>query len=291
MSKKKKHHEEHEEHVNHEAWVIPYADMLTLLMALFLVMWATSQVDVNKAREVAAGFADSLNIVGNGDGVGGDGVLDGGIQPDAKPSLNESKALSALENSELVAAAKVAAAAQLDSVKEQVNATATEGGIAQDLSFRQEERGLIISIMSEGVLFDGGSAQLRPEGKAVLDQLAPVLIAAPNRLAIEGHTDNRPINTALYPSNWELSSARASAVLRYLVEVRGVPKDRVKTSGLADTSPVADNDTPSGRSKNRRVDIAVLSEAIVVGLPSAEPHTINTAPIIDHAATEGGSHE
>ena len=84
MSKKKHHHEEHEEHVNHEAWVIPYADMLTLLMALFLVMWATGQTDLNKMKQVSAGFADSLNIVGNGSGVGGEGILDG--VPDTKKS-------------------------------------------------------------------------------------------------------------------------------------------------------------------------------------------------------------
>lgn len=293
MSKKKKHHEEHEEHVNHEAWVIPYADMLTLLMALFLVMWATSQVDVNKAREVAAGFADSLNIVGNGEGVGGRGVLEAGVEPNAKPEILDGRALQALENAQLQAAAQVASIEQLSDIQNQITDRAAQSGLSADLTFRNEDRGLIVSIMSEGVLFDLGSAVLRPEGAAVLDQLAAVMAAVPNQIVIEGHTDNVPIATAQYPSNWELSTARATAVLRYLVEVRGVPKERIAAAGYGEQRPVADNAFVEGRSQNRRVDVAVLAEATVVDLPDGSVSvTPTTMPIDleDHQATaEEGS--
>lgn len=280
MSKKKhKHYEEHEEHVNHEAWVVPYADMLTLLMALFLVMWASSQVDVNKAREVAAGFADSLNIVGNGEGIGGDGVLEAGPDPDIKPEVLTGKALEALENAQLYAAAKAASVQQLEDIRAEITDRAEEQGLAADLSFREEERGLIVSIMSEGVLFDLGSADLRPEGRTVLDQLAAVLKAVPNQIVVEGHTDNVPISTARFASNWELSTQRATTVLRYLVEVRGVPRDRIAAAGYGEQRPVADNATPQGRARNRRVDIAVLAEALVVEVPEGiEDLDIGAAP-------------
>ena len=292
MSKKKnKHHEEHEEHVNHEAWVIPYADMLTLLMALFLVMWATSQVDVNKAREVAAGFADSLNIVGNGEGVGGRGVLESGAEPNVKPEILEGRALQALETAQLQAAAEAASLQQLSDIQNQITQRADETGLAADVTFRNEDRGLIVSIMSEGVLFDLGSAVLRPQGAIVLDQLAAVIAAVPNQIVVEGHTDNVPIATAQYPSNWELSTARATAVLRYLVEARGVPKERIAAAGYGEQRPVADNASPDGRSRNRRVDIAVLAEATVVelsdGSASVTPTTITGSENHQAHAEEG----
>ncbi|NLA34333.1 MAG: OmpA family protein [Actinobacteria bacterium] len=293
MSKKKQRHEEHEEHVNHEAWVIPYADMLTLLMALFLVMWATSQVDVNKAREVAAGFADSLNIVGNGEGVGGQGVLESGAEPNVKPEILDGRALQALENAQMQAAAQAASTQQLSDIQNEITQRADDFGLSADVTFRNEDRGLIVSIMSEGVLFELGSAVLRPQGVAVLDQLAAVVTAVPNQIVVEGHTDNVPIATAQYPSNWELSTARATAVLRYLVEVRGVPKERIAAAGYGEQRPIADNASTDGRSRNRRVDIAVLAEATVVELSDGSASVTPTTMPIDledhHVPAEEGS--
>lgn len=278
MSKKKKHHEEHEEHVNHEAWVIPYADMLTLLMALFLVMWASSQVDVNKAREVAAGFADSLHIVGSGDGVGGKGVFDGGVQPDVKPDLLTGQALQALEESKLNAAAHAAALEQLEAVRQQIEQGAAAAGVANDVTFRNEERGLIVSVAAEGVLFDAGSAALRIDGLVVLDRLATVIAAIPNDVIVEGHTDNTPISTALFPSNWELSTARATAVTRHLVDQRGVPAQRITASGRGEHHPVADNATAEGRARNRRVDFVIVTEGLVVATSNTAAFDTDVAP-------------
>ena len=265
MSKKKHHHEEHEEHVNHEAWVIPYADMLTLLMALFLVMWASSQTDTNKAKQVMAGFADSLGIQGNGQGVGGKGIFDGAAtpdKPDAKIDITPKadKAAAALEELQQQAETADAAKEQLEGIQQEITAGAQQNGSAGELAFKEEARGLIVSIVSEGVLFDPGSADLRPEGRAVLDGLAGTLNASPNKLSIEGHTDDRPISTARFPSNWELSTARASAVLRYLVDVHRMDPKRLSASGYGDQQPVAANTDDAGRAKNRRVDIAILSD-------------------------------
>ncbi len=277
MSKKKHHHEEHEEHVNHEAWVIPYADMLTLLMALFLVMWATGQTDLNKMKQVSAGFADSLNIVGNGSGVGGEGILDG--VPDTKKSdavvnIKPEVGAAAIAAIEAQHEQQAAAADQLDQVQKSITDTAAGNGTTGELAFKDEPRGLVVSIVSEGVLFDAGSAELRPEGRAVLDGLAGNLGSIPNKLAIEGHTDNRPISTARFPSNWDLSGARASSVLRYLTDVHHLPASRLSASGYGDTVPVASNDDDAGRAKNRRVDIAILSEPIdIPDTPTADTTT------------------
>ena len=270
MSKKKHHHEEHEEHVNHEAWVIPYADMLTLLMALFLVMWATSQTDVNKMKQMSAGFADSLGIVGNGQGVGGNGILEGASDPkkaDAKVDLTPKVGADAIAAINEQNAQQDAAKQQLEDVQKSISESAAQSGTASELAFKDEGRGLVVSIVSEGVLFDAGSADLRPEGRTVLDGLAASLAGLPNDVVIEGHTDNRPISTDRFQSNTYLSTARASTVLEYLVKNHGLPASRLSAAGYGDTRPVAGNDTPEGRAKNRRVDIAILSEPVPIPNP------------------------
>jgi len=295
VSKKKKHHhEEHEEHVNHEAWVIPYADMLTLLMALFLVMWATGQTDVNKMKSVAAGFADSLGIEGNGHGVGGAGILEGasdvvkgGAETDLAPKVGE--AMAALEEKLEKEQAARDAQAQLDGIEKSITDNAQQAGQAGELAFRDESRGLIVSIVADGVLFDAGSDQLRPEGRQVLDNIAAVLRVAPNRVSVEGHTDNRPINTARFPSNWDLSTGRAVAVLNYLVNTHHLDAKRLAASGYGDQHPIDSNDTLEGRARNRRVEIAVLTEvgsaAPVDPAQSAPPSTIFD-PLAGHSSGE-----
>lgn len=262
--KKRHHHEEHEEHVNHEAWVIPYADMLTLLMAMFLVLWAIGQVDVSKAKAVSTGFADQFGLASSaGSGAGGIGILDGAESPkegpapaDKSPKIDKTMQIAPQDG----AGAGVAPLTkQLEAVQQHIVAAAGPAGIETSLRYRTEQRGLVVSIVAEGVLFDPGSAELKPLGRVVLDNLAESLSDIPNQLTIEGHTDSRPISTDRYPSNWELSSARASAVLRYLSDHHGIAQRRMSASGYADQRPVDSNDTDGGRARNRRVDIAVLS--------------------------------
>ncbi|MEZ5321066.1 MAG: flagellar motor protein MotB [Microthrixaceae bacterium] len=261
MSKKKRHHhEEHEEHVNHEAWVIPYADMLTLLMALFLIMWASGRQDVAKMRMVATGFADSLGITNDGPAPGGKGVLDGtpnlqkaSADPEIKPRMD---ALTALQEAQRIQQQ------QLVDLQRSITGEAHGAGVDAELAFKTETRGLVVSIASEGVLFDPGSDELRPEGRRVLDGLANQIRVAPNKVSIEGHTDDRPIATSRFPSNWELSTARATAVLRYLVGFQHADPAKLSASGYGDQQPAAPNDSEAGRARNRRVDIAFLSEPI-----------------------------
>lgn len=269
MPKKHKGGGHEEAHENHEAWVIPYADMLTLLMGLFLVMWSIGETNLAKLEAVQAGFAGALGIgIGSGsDGAleGGSGLLDGTFAPEPMvvermlPPERIGEAAEALEAADLAEAAQVAEGERLSEVERIIAEQANQAGVGDSVSFRREDRGLVVSIVSDQVLFTPGSAVLRPEGRAVLDGLAPVLLQLPNHVAIEGHTDSRPIATARFPSNWELSTARATSVLRYFVDAYGFPADRLTASGYAEQRPMGDNATAEGRAKNRRVDIAVLS--------------------------------
>lgn len=277
MPKKKHHHEEHEEHVNHEAWVIPYADMLTLLMGLFLVLWAMSNQDLAKFKEFGAGFGEAVGLTApaapkSTAGPGGEGILDGGKSPvTTLPLTAEELGAAALQREQAAATARAAEMTNLAEAESTITSAAAEQGVAPALSFNREERGLVVSIVSDDVLFEPGSATLRTDGLVALDAVAAGLARLPNPISIEGHTDSRPISTGRFPSNWELSTSRAAAVLRYLASVHGLETSRLKASGYADQRPAGDNATEEGRARNRRVDIAVLS----------------TAPVATGGATEG----
>lgn len=146
------------------------------------------------------------------------------------------------------------------------NLAATSGGdsaeTTQDtppLSVEMNERGLVIRVL-ESTLFELGSADIKPEARQTLDLIATQLVEVPNQIRIEGHTDNLPISTARFPSNWELSTARASSVVRYLITNHGLPPDQVSALGFGEYRPLVPNDTPQNRARNRRVDIVILTD-------------------------------
>ena len=259
MAARRKKHEEHEEHENHERWLITYADMITLLMVLFIVLYSISQVDLAKFEKLKAGF----NGAAGGEGIleGSDKPLEGGNGPlDAIAPELEKEAAEALHAQEAQQAAFDKEHAALEQTREQIVTDLAAVGLQDSVNFRFEARGLVVTVVTDRVLFDIGSDVLRPEGRGVLDHLAGSLGRLPNPLAVEGHTDNTPINGGgRFPSNWELSTARATSVLRYLVEVHHLPAPRLSASGYADQRPVADNASPEGRTANRRVEIVVLA--------------------------------
>ncbi len=288
---KRQHHEEHEEHVNHEAWVIPYADVLTLLMALFLVLFALGQSDEEKMNTAAESFRRELGMSSPIDFGGGGGPLLG-----AGASVIEGAGPAPLSNEPPMAAApapdtsepKEADVVILDpvgdnateledstfdavegpdellgdplSVVEQVVRDQAAGtGLLESIGFRREARGLVVTIVTDKVLFDPGKAEVQSGGEVILGVVANALAQIPNGVVVEGHTDSRPISTPQFPSNWELSTARATSVLRYLTEERGISPARVAASGYADTRPVADGTDAASLAQNRRVEIVVLA--------------------------------
>jgi chemotaxis protein MotB len=284
--------EEHEEHVNHEAWVIPYADLLTLLMAMFIALFAMSTVDMDKFKSLSIGFNEAL---GGGDlstGVfdpseGGDGPLDGegnGVSPQAGGEIGpdhqpDSDSLLAKvlqqHNEEQVGLAQERTS--LEGVQKAIESAAAAGGFDAAVDTRQEERGLVVTVVTDQVLFPSGSADLGAPGLDILRVVGEALKSVDNEIIVEGHTDPVPISTDRYRNNRDLSNARASSVVTYF-ESLGVDGRRMTASGYADTRPLpdADNATEEGRARNRRVEIVVVSKQVQKVLENAH---LSDAPL------------
>ncbi|WP_282946642.1 OmpA/MotB family protein [Cellulomonas endometrii] len=270
-----------EEHVNHERWLVSYSDMITVLMALFIVLFAISQVDQEKyvalRASLAAGFGDGAVNSSVLDGT--DGTLDGtsaaADAPDTGTSgmvdADEGLGLQASnpsptveENPSAVDAATLAAAqaeaAHLEQVKQAVLSALTSQGLQDQVRFRIDERGLVLGLVADDVFFSQGSAELTPTADQVLDLAAPTLVSLQEQISVEGHANTIPIS-GRYATNWELSSDRATQVLRHLVEFDGMPGTRIQAVGYGDTRPLVQGTGEDAMTANRRVDMVILSAA------------------------------
>lgn len=236
------------EHDNHERWLISYADFVTLLFAFFVVMYSISSVNEGKYKILS----NSLNLAFNTT-----------PKESTQQQNQQEQMLKALVDRRTARLGE-----QQRKIQEHMNALSENLGqimlpmINQGLvGIKQTRRGVVIDI-SANSLFRTGDATLQPEVLAVLHQVAAVLSRDEQPIEVEGHTDDVPIKTAQFPSNWELSSARASSVARLLIE-NGVAAQRLAVVGLASNQPVAPNDTPENRAKNRRVTITIVSPNVV----------------------------
>ena len=269
----KKHEEE--EHENHERWLVSYADMVTLLMCLFIVLFAMSQVDKAKFAALASGLSESFGApISALPGTTPEGaVLDGlqgavdiasAIPPDTtvqEAEIEAAAAAAAAERAKRVAAEAAAAYDDMAEAREKIDAALVTAGFDGAARYEIDERGLVVHIVADAVLFDAEEAVLRPEGRAILDAVAPTLIGLPNVLRVEGHANHLPVTAGgPWPSNWELSGYRASTVLRHL-GADGVPEARMSATGYSSTRPLVPESDPTALSVNRRVDIVVLSTA------------------------------
>jgi chemotaxis protein MotB len=268
MARKKK----HEEHVNAEAWAIPYGDLVTLLFALFTVMYAMSSVNEGKFRVLSdsmiAAFHGApksmqpINIGHKESGKGGDKELVG-VTPTALMKLRDQKsaASAALQPALSDAGGGSAPANQTGSLmrmERQVQEAMKALIDAKLVSVKRENMWLEIEINTD-ILFPSGAGDFSPAAEPVLDKLADVLKPFPNPIRVEGHTDNRPIRTAAFPSNWELSAARAASVVHQFMR-QGIDPERMEIVGFGEFHPKQPNATPEGRNANRRVSILVLEE-------------------------------
>jgi chemotaxis protein MotB len=255
-----------EEHVNHEAWAIPYADLLTLLLAFFVVMYAISSLNTGKYRVLA----DALSVAFKGgtvaedigpmrpSGVSGLTVLDAvhGRDYGAPAARNDQGAPAARNATGIARTARPLPLLQADAVAMRV-ARATVPQVMRDqITVRRHSFWVEVEIRND-VLFPSGSAQLNPEAEKVMAQLALTLRGFGNPIRVEGHTDDVPIEGGMYRDNWDLSAARAAAVVRVLV-VNGVDPGRLAVLGFGEHRPARANDSPEGRSANRRVLLAIL---------------------------------
>jgi chemotaxis protein MotB len=262
MSKKRE--QAHQEEEAGEAWLLPYSDLMTLLLAVFIVLFAVSKIDAQKAQQISQEFSSSMmNKEYNGQGSGsGSGSGSGGSVPfsDSSPSdatpgggpLNietESELESFLGEYELK---------KLETLKKEIDTKLHDDGMDQSASTMIDMRGLVIRL-NNAIFFDSGSAQIKKQSEETLMEVANLLNTVDNYIRIEGHTDNVPIKRSSYPSNWELSTARAVNVVKLFIDKESFSPNKLIAVGYGEYKPVADNSTAEGRSKNRRIDIIILS--------------------------------
>jgi len=279
--RKKGGHEEHEEHVNHERWLVSYADMLTLLFVLFVVLFSMSSINMKKFAELAAGLSAGFGSQSPAF-QGQTSTLDGSgnaaeivqIDPGANPGDGKS-GTSKLTNKQMEAVAAAVSAqnrskasqnAQL-AAKESENLKKIENKISDALAkakllgsvkFTIDQRGLVVTIVTNEVVFDGNRADLQSGGMKILNAIAPTLAKLPNNIEVDGNTNQLNAKTTYYPSGWELSAARASTTVRYLVG-HGLAKSRMSAVGFSDTKPLISPSDPRSITMNRRVDVVVLT--------------------------------
>jgi len=217
---------------NHDRWLLTYADMITLLTAFFLMLYSMSVMSRGKfstlATTVRGGFA----------------------RPQAQPAGGSGNSQN--DSSSVGTPAKYETAVQnLHQFVEQHN-------LGGQVATRQEERGVVISVVADGLLFDEGDATLKSDSFQVIDRVADIVKQVPNHVQVEGHTCDLPIHTDRFPSNWELSASRAGAVLRYFTATSGLSGSRFTIAGYADSRPLSPNDSDEHRATNRRVEIVLL---------------------------------
>jgi chemotaxis protein MotB len=230
-----------EAHENHERWLVSYADFITLMFAFFVVMYATSQADKDRARRLSEAVDNAFSNGSRPTKLGK--YLQGGHSGPTDTQDLKDHTPDNLQSSysELQSALR----AEIDSGR---------------LEVRMEKRGVVISLR-EATFFPPGEASVSPSGFEAIAKLAPTLKRIPNAIRLEGHTDAVPIANERFPSNWHLSAARSIAMLRLLASRHGIPENRLAAVGYADTVPIDSNETEAGRTRNRRVDITILNEA------------------------------
>ncbi|MBO4852962.1 MAG: OmpA family protein [Schwartzia sp.] len=250
MAKKKKHGPPHEEEAG-EAWLLPYSDLMTLLLALFLCLFCMSKVDGGKAQAMGAAFGKAFGI-----GMGGGGLLPGlGLM--TYPQAGTGSGDGDGEGGDGGNRAYLAENETLEQIKDTMDQYIMRNHLKDELKTTLTEEGLMIRI-KETALFPSGSAELVNESQLIVPVVAGLLAAIPERVIISGHTDNVPIATDQYPSNWELSSARAMTFMKAMFASNAkLNPARFSAIGYSEYRPVASNDTEEGRRRNRRVEIMI----------------------------------
>ncbi|MCD6161886.1 MAG: OmpA family protein [candidate division Zixibacteria bacterium] len=243
-----------EDNENLDRWLLTYADLITLLLAFFVILYSMSRVDAGKFNNIS-------------------GALSGVFKGDEELGKKFTEQLS----SKLVVN-KLLKRGNLIVLKDQVDKISQQFKLGSIINTEIQTRGLVIHL-SESAFYDPGKADLKQDAKKILDLLSVQLLKIPNHIRVEGHTDNLPIHTARFPSNWELSTTRATNCLRYFLEKYPFPAARISALGYAEYRPITNNDTAEGRAKNRRVDIIILNiEDSYIEPENLTGEPVNTLP-------------
>ena len=272
----------HPGHENLDRWLVSYADFITLLFAFFTTMYAISTVDAKKlGRMVLAMQAAFDDTVQGTQGHPEPGVFNTGF-PNGMPGPFEGtnqkltdiqKRQARMRQEDLLKARQ----GSLPQIKNDLDQMAARSALSGTMKVSLKTRGVVVSLAEAG-FFDSGSAEVRRESLPVLDKMCEYLKTIPNFIRIEGHTDNVPINTPRYPSNFELSTARATTILSYLVKQHGLDAGRLSAAGYGEHHPAETNDTVEGRAHNRRVDVVILSPTAMLSEPAFDESPAATKP-------------
>lgn len=291
MSSHRKRGGHEEEHENHERWLVTYADMVTLLMVLFIVMFAMSQVDQKKFNALksglAAGFGQSTSVLDGSSSILEEPgtsiaapVAPDPLAADLPPKQQAAVAATVAKYDKLRSERKQATAAteadRLTGVRKRLMAALAKKGLADDVRATVDERGLVVSLTSRHIVFEPNVADLSARGRDVVDTLAPVLRDLHEPLSIDGHTNQVKVRPKYFATDWELSAARAVRVLRYLNEAHRIPNSRMTATAFGHERPMIDPSKPGSQRINKRVDIVVEStlpadvRALVPGIVRAQ---------------------
>lgn len=262
---------EPEKHPNHERWLVSYGDLLTLLLAVFVVMFAMSQTDKKKAEEVAAAMQESFGLtkasLGNKPTVIPSGSVS--IIPELKP---KPVMLTRIVSGKM---RTYASTGDYGTIKASIDAYLTKTGNGNKVSVEITRRGIVVSLKEAG-FFDSGSARIKNEATESLNAIAETLNHYANTFRVEGHTDNIPIHSTECRSNWELSTARATNVVHFLIDSGGIAPESISAIGYGEFRPVSDNCTQDGRARNRRVDVVLLAGEAELGEATSKISTVSS---------------
>jgi chemotaxis protein MotB len=270
-------------HANHERWLVSYADFITLLFAFFVVLYASAQVDQRKVGKLALAIQVAFQELGVFPASTTQIPLDNNepmpfAQVQVIENAKRSTELGRISPSPNGALDAAADEANLNTLQTELQQALQHELAVHTVALHREAEGLVISLREFG-FFDSGSATLKPSAMPALDRIASILAVRTCRLRIEGHTDNVPIHTAQMASNWELSTARSTELVRLLIQRYHFFPERLSAAGYAEYHPIASNDTPQGRAQNRRVDLVILGEHQVPSM-TAETNPAKPSPAI-----------
>ncbi len=247
MARKKK----PEEHENLERWLVSYADFMTLLFATFVVLYALSQINVNEFKKIEESIRKAFSV---------QSILDGGsgVMSHGESIVEANAADSVIDSLMMEYISQKYEQESYEQIKKEVD-NLNKSGELSGVTAKIDERGLVIVVSDKDLLFKSGSAELTPAAKQILEKVGKLIVEkfAMHIIKVEGHTDNMPISGVRYPSNWELSSARASAIVRFLIDRFKIMPNLMSAVGYADTRPAEKGTDASVLAKNRRVEIVV----------------------------------
>jgi chemotaxis protein MotB len=247
------------EHENDERWLLTYSDMITLLMALFMVLFSISSVNTSKFESLQRAMQDAFSgkILSGGKSIQQTGSETQANTPAATPPIPAIQAITQQLDAARQSKAQAKENDDFKQLKQQIDSYARAHGLTAKLETKIARRGLVIRLLTDKVLYNSGTATLNPQSRPLLDRIAQLLRTEfDHPIVVEGHTDNQPISSGQFPSNWELSAGRATAVVRYFIRDHVAP-GRLAASGYGAMHPLTTNATAAGRARNRRVEIVL----------------------------------